>query len=196
MQIFVRYRWLRPALYVAAVAALYFSGWHAEVMGRAQQALLATGWWKVVPPAAARPAPTPQADYRLALRTLDGRATTLGELRGQVIVLNLWATWCPPCVAEMPGLQRLHESVKGERIVLALVSLDEKPGAAQRFAARRGFSMPLYTLNGVLPPVFATESIPTTFIIAPNGDIVSRHEGMGQFDTPQMLQFLRRLQRP
>lgn len=185
-------RWLRPALYVLIPLVLYLTGWHTEVLGRAQQALLATGLFHR---SAALPTkPVPKADYSLPLRTLNGQVVSLGQLRGKVILLNLWATWCPPCVAEMPGLQRLHEKTKGDNVALVLLSLDENREKARRFVARRGFTMPVYTLAGPLPAVFDTESIPTTFLIAPNGDIVDRHEGMGDYDNEQMVGFLRQLQ--
>ncbi|GAB2960410.1 hypothetical protein GCM10027048_30150 [Hymenobacter coalescens] len=188
-----RFRQWLPALYVLIPATLYFTGLHTEAIGRVQQLGLATGLFAH---AATRPTtPVPKADYSLPLRTLDGRPTTLAALRGKVVVLNIWATWCPPCVAEMPGLQKLHDKTKSDNIALVLVSVDEQPEKARRFIARRGFTMPIYTLNGDLPAVFNTESIPTTFIIAPNGDIVDRHEGMGDYDNEQMVRFLRQLQR-
>ncbi|KUG08548.1 TlpA family protein disulfide reductase [Solirubrum puertoriconensis] len=189
------WRQLRRSAFVTIPLALYLSGWHTEVIGRVQQVVLATGLFAPTLPDAP-PAAAAKADYSLPLRTLDGRSITLGELRGRVVVLNLWATWCPPCVAEMPSLQRLHEQLQPgtDRVSLALVSVDDSPEKVRKFVARRGFSMPIYTLNGNVPRVFDTQSIPTTFIIAPNGDIVSRHEGMAQYDNPAMLKFLRKLQ--
>ncbi|OON66017.1 TlpA family protein disulfide reductase [Hymenobacter sp. CRA2] len=184
-------RFLRPSLYVLIPATLYATGLHTEVLGRMQQGMLATGLFR---PAATLPAkPGPKADYALALRTLDGQPTTLAQLRGKVILLNFWATWCPPCVAEMPGLERLHQKTKKDNIAVVLVSLDQNPDKARRFVARRGFTAPVYTLGDALPATYATESIPTTFIIAPNGDIVDRHEGMADYDNEQMLRFLRQL---
>jgi thiol-disulfide isomerase/thioredoxin len=184
--------WLRPTLYVLIPLTLYLTGLHTEVIGRVQQLGLATGLFQHK--ATLPTAPVPKADYALQLRTLDGQVTSLAQLRGKVVVLNLWATWCPPCVAEMPGLQHLHEKTKGDNIALLLLSVDEKPEKVRRFVARRGFTMPVYTLAGPLPAVFNTESIPTTFLIAPNGDIVDRHEGMGDYDNEQMVRFLRQLQ--
>ncbi|UYZ64868.1 TlpA family protein disulfide reductase [Hymenobacter weizhouensis] len=181
-----------PALYVLVPLTLYLTGWHTEVLGCAQQALLATGLFQ---PQLAPASTQPQADYSLPLRTLDGRLTTLAELRGQPILLNLWATWCPPCVAEMPGLQRLHDKLRGQKIALVLLSMDENPEKARRFAVRRGFTMPIYTLAGDVPAVFNTESIPTTYIISPTGTIVARHEGMANYNSPEMLQFLQQLAR-
>ncbi|AYA36022.1 TlpA family protein disulfide reductase [Hymenobacter oligotrophus] len=190
------WRQLRRSAFVTVPLALYLTGWHTELIGRVQQAVLATG---LLAPTLPETPPTSaaKADYTLPLRTLDGRRTTLGELRGRVVVLNLWATWCPPCVAEMPSLQRLHEQLQPgtDRISLALVSVDDSPEKVRKFVARRGFTMPVYTLDGNVPRVFDTQSIPTTFIIAPNGDIVSRHEGMAQYDNPAMLKFLRKQQR-
>jgi thiol-disulfide isomerase/thioredoxin len=183
----------RPALYVLLPVSLYATGLHTEVIGRAQQVVLATGLLNRPVPKAA--APIAKADYSLVLRTLDGRAVPLSELRGKVILLNLWATWCPPCVAEMPSLQRLHDKVKKDNIALVVLSVDKNPEKARRFAARKGFTMPVYTLGSELPQAFDTEAIPATFIIAPNGDIIDRHEGIGDYDNAAMIRFLRQLQK-
>ena len=94
----------------------------------------------------------------------------------------------------MPSLQRLHNNLRPhDNIALVLLSVDENVARAQRFAARRGFTMPIYTLAGPVPAVYHAPAIPTTFIIAPNGTIVTRHEGMGDYDTPEVLAYLRRL---
>ncbi|MBC6989419.1 MULTISPECIES: TlpA family protein disulfide reductase [Hymenobacter] len=183
----------RPALYVLVPATLYATGLHTEVIGRAQQVVLATGLLNRAVPKKA--VPIAKADYSLMLRTLDGRTVSLSQLRGKVILLNLWASWCPPCVAEMPSLQRLHDKVKPDNIALVVLSVDQNPEKARRFAARRGFTMPVYTLASELPQVFDTQVLPTTFIIAPNGDIIDRHEGMGDYDNAAMIRFLRQLQK-
>jgi len=195
--------WARPAAYVLVPLLLYATGLHTEVIGGAQRLLLATGLFRPeLTPVAATPAttaahlkPTSTADYSLALLTLQGQPTTLAALRGKVIFLNLWATWCPPCVAEMPGIQRLAEQLHdAPNVAFVVLSLDQNPDKARRFVARRGFTMPIYTLNGSLPAAFDTESIPTTFLISPAGEIVSRHEGMADYDRPEVAQLLRRLQ--
>lgn len=186
-------RWWQPILYVLLPVTLYATGLHTEVIGRVQQLGLATGLFRRT--ASLPTAPVPKADYSLQLRTLDGNTVSLAQLQGKVIVLNLWATWCPPCVAEMPGLQKLYGKTQSDNIALVLLSVDENPEKVRRFIARRGFTMPIYTLASDLPAVFDTESIPTTFLIAPNGDIIDRHEGLGDYDNPQMLRFLQRLAR-
>ncbi|GAA3940869.1 TlpA disulfide reductase family protein [Hymenobacter algoricola] len=184
--------WARSAAYILVPLLLYASGLHSEVIGGAQRLLLATGLF--VPRLSAPVAPA-KADYSLALRTLDGRLTTLQALRGKVVFLNLWATWCPPCVAEMPGIQRLSEQLKtAPNVAFVLLSLDQNPDKARRFVARRGFTMPVYLLAGPLPAVFESGSIPTTFIISPAGEIIVRHEGMADYDRPEVAGLLRRLQ--
>ncbi|MCC2544842.1 TlpA family protein disulfide reductase [Hymenobacter sp. BT175] len=184
---------LRPSAYGLVPAVLYLSGLHTEVIGGVQRAFLATG---LITPTVSRPAADHlPADYSLSLRTLDGKPTTLAALRGKVIFLNLWATWCPPCVAEMPGIQRLYEKNQGADVAFVMVSLDKQPAKTSRFITQRGFTMPVYMLGGALPASFDTESIPTTFIISPAGEIVARHEGMAQYDTPAMSELLQRLRR-
>ncbi|GAA4010609.1 hypothetical protein GCM10022408_23680 [Hymenobacter fastidiosus] len=187
--------WGRSAAYVLVPLLLYVMGRQTEVVGGAQRLLLTTGLFNPALTPAARLVPNKQADYSLPLLTLEGKPTSLGALRGKVVFLNLWATWCPPCVAEMPGIQHLYEQLKTEpKIAFVLLSLDQNPDKARRFVARRGFTMPAYTLNGNLPAAFETGSIPTTFIISPTGEIVARHEGMADYDRPEVARLLRRLQ--
>lgn len=167
------------------------------VLGRLQQGLLATGLWRPPLPApAAGPAvrltataPAPA----LTLRGLDGRLLSLQELRGKAVLVNLWASWCPPCVAEMPGLQALYEKVDKRKVAFVLISLDENPAKAQRLVQRRGYTMPVYFPAGPLPAPFDTESIPTTVLLGPDGQVAARHEGMADYDTPEFQAALEKL---
>src|SRR4051794_8349178 len=79
-------------------------------------------------PAAAAPALTPVPGEQapaLSLRTLDGRAYTLGSERGRVVLVNFWATWCEPCRLEMPSIQRLRERLAGKPFTVVAVNVDE-----------------------------------------------------------------------
>lgn len=141
------------------------------------------------------PPPLPavrRADYNWKLRALDGRELDLAELRGKVIFLNLWATWCPPCVNEMPSIQRLYEQTKDERIVFVCASA-EASDTVRRFVQERGYTLPVYTFEGEPPAVFRTEAVPTTSIVAPDGTIRFQHTGAAKWDDRTCIEYLNKL---
>jgi len=171
------------------------------VLGRLQQGLLSTGLWQptlpVVPAApAARFTAAAAGTPGLTLRSLDGQLVSLQELRGKAVLVNLWASWCPPCVAEMPGLQALYDKVDKRKVAFVLISLDENPAKAQRLIQRRGYTMPVYFPTAPLPTPFDTQSIPTTVLLGPDGQVAARHEGMADYDTPEFRAALEKLAGP
>ncbi|MGV3589796.1 MAG: redoxin family protein [Adhaeribacter sp.] len=182
---------------------LYLTGLHTEVIGQVQRIILATGFIKPDveeanknTAAAANTAPTRVADYNFNLRTLNGEQTSLESLKGKVIFMNFWATWCPPCIAEMPNIQSLYEKVKSDKIAFVMVSLDQDPAKAQKFIQKRNFTLPVYTPNGPLPAAYETQVIPTTFIISPEGQIVARKDGMADYDNQEFREFLLKMTQP
>ncbi|WP_190277492.1 redoxin domain-containing protein [Adhaeribacter rhizoryzae] len=182
---------------------LYLTGLHTEVIGQVQRIILATG---IIKPdveevnkntsPAANAAPTRVADYNFNLRTLTGEQTSLESLRGKVIFMNFWATWCPPCIAEMPNIQSLYEKVNSDKIAFVMVSLDQDPAKAQKFIQKRNFTFPVYTPNGPLPAAYEAQVIPTTFIISPEGQIVARKDGMADYDNQEFREFLLKMTQP
>jgi thiol-disulfide isomerase/thioredoxin len=107
--------------------------------------------------------------------------------------VNLWASWCPPCVAEMPGIHALYSKMDPAKVAFVMLSLDEKPAKAQALLKRRGFSFPVYFPTGPLPAPFDSQTIPSTVILGPNGQVAARHEGMADYDTPEFKEALDKL---
>jgi thiol-disulfide isomerase/thioredoxin len=142
-----------------------------------------------------QPPPFPariRMDYNWRVRGLDGKELDVGKTRGKVIFINFWATWCPPCVAEMPSIQRLYDRIKSEEILFMCVS-EEDDGKVGKFAKEMGFTFPIYTVVDEKPPVFNTRGIPATFIIGRDGQIVFRHVGAAKWDHKTSIDFIRRL---
>ncbi len=131
-------------------------------------------------------------DYNWTVRDLDGQDLNLADLKGKVVFLNIWATWCPPCRVEMPGIQRLYEELAAEGVVFVLAS-NEDPETIRDFVQDNGFTFPVYSATMWPPPALETESIPATFIVSPEGKIVLRHLGAAQWDHPDVVAFLRGL---
>jgi thiol-disulfide isomerase/thioredoxin len=133
-----------------------------------------------------------QADYSWPLRTLDGRETTLSEFRDKVVFINLWATWCKPCVAEMPNIQSLYDSLKSERVAFLLISNEPKE-TVKKFLNDKKFTFPVYLCNKELPSVFKTIGIPATFILSRDGYVVFKEISSAKWDDVSSLKFLRGL---
>ena len=117
----------------------------------------------------------PAPDVTVA--ALDGTPHGPADYRGQVVVLNVWATWCPPCVVETPGFVDLQAEFAGDVQFLGL-SQDEDPEAVRAFAERHGVDYPLLVgrpLAGAEPP---TAVLPTTIVIDRRGRVRMRHEGL------------------
>ena len=133
-----------------------------------------------------------QADYSWPLRTLDGRETTLSECKDKVVFINLWATWCMPCVAEMPTIQSLYDSLKSDRVAFLIIS-DESKETVQKFLTDKTFTFPVYLYSKELPNVFKTLGIPATFILSRDGSVVFKEVGSAKWDDVSSLNFLRGL---
>jgi peroxiredoxin len=139
---------------------------------------------------------TPAPELRLPAR--DGKAVDLGSFRGRLVVLNFWATWCPPCVAEMPSLERMHKALSAEGLSVVAVSVDEDEAALTAFVQRAGITFPVLRDPGgaVATASFKTTGYPETFVIDARGVILETYVGPAEWDTPEALAHFRRLLKP
>lgn len=109
-----------------------------------------------------------------ALQDAQGKTVQLSDLRGKPVLLNLWATWCPPCQAEMPAMQKVHEQYGPQGFTILAVNTtyqDDRAGAIQ-YAAARGLTFPvLFDLDGSVSRKYLVRSLPTSFFIDKDGVI-------------------------
>lgn len=133
-----------------------------------------------------------ESEFAWKLTALDGRETTLAEHRGKAMFVNVWATWCGPCVAEMPSIQALYDAAQKEGVAFVLVSEEAAP-TVQKFVEREKYSIPVFTTNDV-PAKFQSRGIPATFIVNRQGAIVHRHVGMANWNTDACRKLLHALQ--
>ncbi len=119
-------------------------------------------------------------DYDWTLMDIEGSPVSFREFKGEVVFLSIWATWCPPCRAEMPNIQRLFEQY-GDQVSFVLAS-QEDPETILRFMEDQGYSMPVYRLVQNPPTKLSTSSIPTSFLISPEGKIQVRKTGAAKWD--------------
>lgn len=177
------------AVILGVFGILYVTGLHTEVIGGLQRVLLSTGILR--PDTEINENEIRKASYNMPLISLDGSRTSLSEFEGKTIFLNFWATWCPPCIAEMPNIQKLYEQLENEeRIVFVMLSLDEDPEKARAYMDRKEFTMPVYFLAGRQPGVYNSTVVPTTYIISPEGKIVVEKRGMAKYNTDEFRNFL------
>lgn len=141
------------------------------------------------PPLELPPRPTGrQMDYDWAVQTLDGEQIEVEDFRRRPIFLNFWATWCPPCVAEMPSIESLYRRMGDAGVAFVLVS-NERPQAVRDFAGRHDLTVPLYTAQDI-PPALAPRAIPTTYLVSPRGEVVFEQTGSAGWDDESVVEFL------
>ena len=131
-------------------------------------------------------------DLAWRVQQLDGPQMDMAQAKGKVVFLNFWEHWCPPCVAEMPSIQRLRQKVEGAD-VLVLPVFQDSPTATRQFIKQRAITMPVYHVEGSLPGDIVPEGIPTTYIIGKDGHVVFRQVGSARWDDDSVVAFLRAL---
>ncbi|PKP51892.1 MAG: redoxin [Bacteroidetes bacterium HGW-Bacteroidetes-1] len=129
--------------------------------------------------------------YQWEFSSLDGETVRLSDFGSQPVFLNFWATWCPPCIAEMPDIQDLYDNY-GDKAAFLLVT-NEEPAIVRSFMKKRGFNMPVYIQKGGVPPVFASNSIPTTFLISAEGNVLIRKTGAAKWNSKKMQATMKQL---
>jgi thiol-disulfide isomerase/thioredoxin len=125
------------------------------------------------------------ATPKLVLKDLDGKQHDLAQYRGKVIVVNFWATWCTPCVKEMPALQRLNEKLGSERFALLAVNFGESDKQVRPFINKLGARFPVLLDRDMRATnAWVDKGLPTTFVIDPNQKIRYRVLGDFEWDAP------------
>lgn len=178
------------------IAILYATGLHTEVLGTMQRALLWTGLFDADTSeiATTEGAFISESDYRFALRKKNGETVSLSDYRDNVVFINVWASWCPPCVAEMPTIETLYDNVAGERnIQFILLAMDEDQQKAIDFMEGKEFSMPYFFPASTLPNHFRSQYLPTTYVLSKKGQIVYKKEGIADYSSSNFAQWMRNL---
>jgi peroxiredoxin len=126
-----------------------------------------------------------------------GDDVDLASLQGRLVVLNFWATWCPPCVQEMPSLDSLHRALASDGLTVVAVSVDEDPGALRRFVDSKALGLLVLRDPGGRRAwaAYGVEGYPMTFVIGPDGVVRERYDGPTEWDTPGALAHFRELLR-
>jgi thiol-disulfide isomerase/thioredoxin len=140
------------------------------------------------------PKPAPS----LKLKDLDGQLHDLTQLKGKVVLINFWATWCPPCRREMPSMERLSQALAGEAFAVLAVDVGEDADTITTFTSQLdttlNFPILLDTRSRVMQ-AWNVAGLPTTFLINQQGRIVASAVGGREFDHPEIIRTIRELVR-
>jgi len=123
-------------------------------------------------------------DYNWQLSSLNATTKDFTASEGNVVVINLWATWCPPCVAEMPSLQKLYDAY-GDRVDFYFVSTERKE-TLEKFLLKKGYELPIYRPLGKAPNQLDTNSLPTTYVLSKSGEIVMNRSGAADWNSDKV----------
>lgn len=116
------------------------------------------------------------------------------SLKGKVIFINFWASWCPPCKAEMPSIFNLYEKLKNDTTIeFLLINVDDDKNKAHKYLQNYNLNIPLFYEYSVLSGELASETLPTTIVINKNGNVIFRNVGIGDYDTPIFIKQLKDL---
>ncbi|VAW12451.1 hypothetical protein MNBD_BACTEROID03-1454 [hydrothermal vent metagenome] len=130
-------------------------------------------------------------DYTWKLSGLEGDSFDFEGTRGRIVFVNFWATWCPPCVAEMPSLEELYKDY-GDKVEFVFVAHDEKEKVSLYMYKKR-YSFPVYFERTSSPDLLSPEYIPTTYVIDEKGEIVVQTTGAKNWNSNTTRQLLDKL---
>ncbi|MBU0928103.1 MAG: TlpA family protein disulfide reductase [Spirochaetes bacterium] len=138
--------------------------------------------------------PTPEPLPPFSVPDLSGKAKGLADLSGKVVLLNFWATWCPPCRQEMPSIQILHDTLEGAAFEVMAISVSEAPSVVANFVKANPYTFPLYLdESGSVSAPFVGRGIPTTFVLDKQGRAIAGVIGARSYDDPKVVSLFREL---
>jgi thiol-disulfide isomerase/thioredoxin len=129
----------------------------------------------------------------IRLTDLDGREVLLNDEPGQSVFINFWATWCRPCLAEMPSIDRLQNKLEGEKILFIFAS-DEEPEKIKQFLSERKIKGRFLRVEN--PEELNIQALPTTFIYNAKGEMIFSEAGFRQWDEPSTVEMVKRIINP
>ena len=130
----------------------------------------------------------------IKFQDVKGNNVDLGDLKGNVIFLNFWATWCPPCRAEMPSLNKLVKQFENnKKVVFLFADADGDLPKSVKFMANRKYEMPVFKAISSIPEQIFSGALPTTVIFDKQGRLSFKHEGIANYADQKIVDFLNKL---
>lgn len=138
----------------------------------------------------------PKPAPALKLKDLDGKTHDLAQLRGTVVLINFWATWCPPCRREMPSMERLSQALEGEAFSVLAVDVGENADTIETFTSQLDTTLRFPILldsSSRVMQAWKVAGLPTTFLVDKQGRVVASAIGGREFDHPEIVRAIREL---
>ena len=137
---------------------------------------------------------TPTAAPDFELKDPAGKQLSLKELRGKVVFLNFWATWCPPCIEEMPAMEKLHQELQKDGLVILAVNFQEGPERVKEFLAKHNLTFTaLLDRDGKVSELYQAWALPVSVMINKRGEIAARAMGSKDWHSAEARQFFKQL---
>jgi thiol-disulfide isomerase/thioredoxin len=142
------------------------------------------------------PIPDKPAAPTFDLKDQSNRPQRLADYRGKPVILNFWATWCPPCREEMPSMQRAHQALAKDDIAVVAINVGDDATAIDEFLAEIPVDFPLpMDTESLVAQSYPLKGLPTTYVIDPEGRLVYSAVGSREWDDPKLLDQVRALKR-
>lgn len=177
-------------LFFALILVLVFS---TDAKALLSQGLMKLGFYQPKLEEAIAPKEVSSSLY-FEMLDADGNSVELSDLKGKVVFINFWATWCPPCIAEMPSIQKMYDKVRDdEEIVVLTVEVQGAKEKAMKFMERKNMDLPVVYPNSAIPEEIFQGSLPTTVIFDKDGNIAHTTMGMADYSGQNILDFFEEL---
>lgn len=129
--------------------------------------------------------------FNISFKDNNGKTINTADLKGKVIFVNFWATWCPPCIAEMPSVNELYAQFKNNpNVVFMIVDVDNDYKKANGFMQQHQYNLPMFTLTSEVPADIMDGTIPTTLVFDKNGNLIYSHSGAADYSSSKFVSFL------
>jgi thiol-disulfide isomerase/thioredoxin len=187
------FEYIKPVLTaILLIVLLRVTGLMGGLSYYAQSAMLVTGFRDASDEGLAK---TEAFDYDFVVRNQKGEKVNFSQYKGKVIFLNVWATWCGPCRAELPTIEQLYKKSGSDSVVFVMLAVDpsEHESRVTAYIAKNKYTFPVFRPSGYLTEQLNVPSIPTTFVVSKDGKVVSKEVGATNFDTPRFRKFLDKL---
>jgi thiol-disulfide isomerase/thioredoxin len=196
-----KYKWLSGSNIFTALMAVFIIAMfiNPQIKGTLMQGLMKIGLFQPDVPSQNETETAVAANIKkdnssILFKDTNGAIVNLSDLKGKAVFINFWATWCPPCVGEMPSINQLYEKYKDNKnIVFLMVDSDGDPIKSQKFMDKNNYSLPIYTLASAIPSSYVERSLPTTLLINKKGEIVFKHEGGADYSNKEFQDYLVKL---
>lgn len=128
-------------------------------------------------------------ELNLQLKGVNVPDANLADFKDKLIFLNFWGTWCPPCRAEYPSIQKLYDAKK-DKVQFVLVAMQDQEEAVKKFLAENKYTTPVYLATSPISEKMLPKSFPTTYIIGKNGRILKKEEYASDWNSDSVHQFI------